>query len=108
MICYAKWKEQQYLIAFHVSESFSIAVNPETGNYFGESSNTGQRLELELVPLALENAFAATLDLFVDDNLHGTHTWTPILLEVGPPTNSGLLTHHLPLLNDLAELQIRA
>jgi len=108
MICYALWKEQQYLIAFHVSESFSVVLDPATGNYFGQSSNTGHRLELELVRDGDTFNFAATLDLFDDDNIMGTYTWSPILLEVGPPTNSGLLSHQLPMPLDLAQLQIRA
>lgn len=108
MICYAKWIEEQYLISFHVSESFSIVLNPVSGSYFGQSSNAGQRLELEVVPTATQNVFAATLDLYVDDNLFGTYTWTQVLLEVGPPSNSGLLTHDLPLPGNLTELQILA
>jgi len=108
MICYAKWKEQQYLIAFHVSESFSLILDPVTGHYFGQSANAGHRLEIELVPSADSEIYSATLDLFANDNLMGTHTWPQVLLSIATPTNSGLLTHHLPLPNDLAELQIRA
>jgi len=108
MIGYMKWKEQQYLIAFHVSESFSIVLDPATGHYFGQSANEGHRLELELVPSADSSIFVATLDLFIDDVIFGTHTWSQVLLEVGPPTNSGLLTHQLPNPADSIELQILA
>ncbi len=108
MIVYAKWIEQQYLIAFHVSESFSIVLDPATGNYFGQSSNAGHRLELELIPTAVPGTFSATLDLFVDDVTFGTYTWTQVLLPIGPPTNSGLISHQLPTPGDLLELQILA
>lgn len=108
MLCYAKWIEQQYLIAFHVSESFSIVLDPLTGNYFGQSANEGHRLELELVPTGAPDTFAATLDLYVDVTHFGTYTWTQVLLPVGPPTNSGLLSHQLPLPGDLLELQVLA
>jgi len=108
MICYAKWKEDQYLIVYHVSESFSVILDPVTGIYFGQSGNAGHRLELELVPSVDSGIFSATLDLYDDDNLMGTHTWPLVTLNIGPPTNSGLLTHQLPHPLDLAELQIRA
>lgn len=88
------WETTIYGEGFHVSESFSLAYDSETREYFGESLNDGVNVELEISTNPALPRYRPALTLWDGDAFLSGATWHWIQIDPGPPFDSGILELH--------------